>query len=148
MNFNHVVCHLRQNSRIPLTTLSKKTHVAVDDLNTFLRTSTRDALLRPTVLLDFRRIGYPCTILFQVSIHPAQHRVFIEKLQQSKVINNLFRIIGQYDFIGEAVFPSKLEAEHFFQNLRIELPINQLSYYFMTEEICRETLLTSPCFYA
>ena len=53
-----IISHLRNNARIPLTTMSKLTKIPVSTLFDRLKTNEDDIITKHTSLLDFAKLGY------------------------------------------------------------------------------------------
>ncbi len=135
--------YLRLNSRVPLTKLSRQTQIPINDLYQFLHT-WNPVVKRSTILLNFPAIGLPTTVLFNLSAHPHQWSAVSQMLVQSGCVNNLFRVIGDHDFVGEAAFESPKAAEKFFSALKEDFRNVSFEYHLVTDEICREQIFTSP----
>jgi DNA-binding Lrp family transcriptional regulator len=61
-NYNNddfeILAHLRQNSRTNLTKISKETAVPISTIFDRIKRYNKDVIIKNTVLLDFRKIGY------------------------------------------------------------------------------------------
>jgi len=137
----NIIYHLRNNGRIPLTTLSKKTHIPVAQLYEYLKGS--QIKIRPTILISFSSFGYLCRSMFSCSVPINMHAIFLQEMKKLKYINSLYNVLGESDFIGEAIFSSKQEADNFFDELSKNVSVKRLSYSYIIEDIMREQCFTS-----
>ena len=53
-----ILCHLRQDARMPLTKMSKKTHIPVSTIFDKIKTYENNLIVRHTTLIDFGQLGY------------------------------------------------------------------------------------------
>ena len=147
MDLQKILPYLRENSRIPLTTLSRKTQIPVDTINNFLKAKSQKIIKRQTILLHFSQIGFPYTILFHAKVRSKDQYIFTQFLKKTFQVNSLYKVIGDFDFIGEAIFRSKKEVDEFFLKLYQETAVQRITYHYAMNEILKEHLFTSPFHY-
>jgi len=143
MNDLKLIPYVRDNARINLTTLSRKTGVPVSTIFDRIRKHEGKLITKFTVLLDFAELGFPLStkILFKVS--PEAKQELRAHLCAHNRVNNIFRINNGFDLAIDCVFRDIREAEEFVEALELLFPIQNKQVFHVIEDISREQLLTA-----
>ena len=99
-----ILSHLRKNSRLTLTTMSKKTNIPISTIYDRLKLHRGSVIKRFTSLIDFASLGYNtrANIILKVArLHRDGLKGF---LVNHPNVNCVFKINNEYDFMVEAVF--------------------------------------------
>lgn len=139
--------YLRQNSRISLTDLSRKTGVAVSTLFDRLRDSRRDNVItKHTVLFDFQKINYNARASMLLSVEREDKQKLSDYLQLHNNINTVYKINNGFDFLVECVFTTVCELEQFSDLLDEKFRIKNKEVHYIVNDVKREGFLADPSF--
>lgn len=139
-----MIAYLRQDARMPLTTMSKKTQIPVSTLFDRLKANEEGVIKRHTALLDFTKLGYftRANIVFKVA---KEHKDELKNyLQTSESVNSVLRINNGYDFMVEGVFRQVLDMENFIENIEEKFNIEDKKSFFIIEDVKRESFMSDP----
>ena len=137
-----LTAHLRQDARISLTRLSRKTGMPVSTI--FDRLKANDVVLKKTALIDFTRIGYSAraTILLRVKKDEKDNlRTFLMK---SFNVNSLYKVNNGFDFMMEGVFKDVRELEEYIDQIDERFSIKAKEIHYIIDDIKREDFLSHP----
>lgn len=137
-----LTAHLRQDARISLTRLSRKTGMPVSTI--FDRLKANDVVLKKTALIDFTRIGYSAraTILLRVKKDEKDNlRTFLMK---SFNVNSLYKVNNGFDFMMECVFKDVRELEEYIDQIDERFSIKAKEIHYIIDDIKREDFLSHP----
>ncbi len=139
-----IIAHLRNNARMPLTTMSRKTSIPVSTLFDRLKANEKELITKHTALIDFAKLGYG----IRTSIALKAEREDKEKLKQFLVnhhlVNSVYKVSNDYDFILEGIFREIKEMEQFFDDMENSFSISDKKILFITEDLKRESFLSDP----
>ncbi|MBU1976147.1 MAG: Lrp/AsnC family transcriptional regulator [Nanoarchaeota archaeon] len=136
------LAYLRNNARMNLTTLSKKTGIPISTLYDRLKAGERSVIIKHTTLLDFGSIGYGCraNIIFKIEREAREAvRLYLSKHTS---VNSLFKINNGYDYMIEAIFRNIRELEDFLELVDDKFKVLDKHVHYIIEEITRENFLT------
>lgn len=137
-----ILQHIRHNSRMNLTTLSKKTGIPVSTIFDRIKTQQKETITRFTALVDFTRLGYPVKTNIFLKIDPSQREEVRAYLVAHERVNNLFRINNGFDFAAECVFQSIKEFEEFLDTIEQTYRVVEKNVYHIIDDIAREKALS------
>lgn len=136
-----ILMHLRNNARMNLTTISRKTGIPVSTIFDKLRCFEEDVLCRFTTLVDFAKLGYPVRANIFLKVDPSSRDPLKHFLLAHDRVNNLWRINNGYDFAAECLFSSIKEAEEFVEILEMQFRILDKTVFHIIDELAREKAL-------
>ncbi|MDK2907656.1 MAG: hypothetical protein PWQ87_114 [Candidatus Woesearchaeota archaeon] len=139
-----LLCQLRNNSREPLTKMSKQTRIPVSTLYDRLKHFEENKLIeRHTSIINFAAFGYKVRVNIMLKVSSSQRDALKKYLQNHENVNNLYKINNGFDFLFEAVFKSIEEAEEFIDNLEEQFEFKRMDVHYITSDIKREGFLSS-----
>jgi len=139
-----LLSHFRQNARISLTTISRRTKMPVSTIFDKLKHYEQSFIRKHTTLVDFSKLGYltRAEVMLKVSFdHRPQLKAFLLKHEN---VNTLFKVNNGYDFLAEVVFRHIKELEDFLELLERKYAIQEKTVYYVIEDICREEFMAKP----
>ncbi len=144
MNKNDIkiIACLRQNGRMPLTKLAKRTGVPVSTL--FDRIRATRAIERHAALLDFQALGFCTKAVVLVRTTKERKEELHRFLQMHFNVNNLCKINNGYDFCFECIFRGMNEMEGFLEHLDERFELRSKHVHYVIKEIKREAFLADP----
>lgn len=137
-----IISYLRNNARMSLTDLSKKTGIPVSTLFDKLKQFEESYSLKYISLLDFQNIGYNVRAIALINAKEKKHEL-MKKLSISFCCNTLLKINNGWDFLAELIFKSMNEAEGFLEKLEEEYGIHYQLFYTI-EKIQEESFFSIP----
>jgi DNA-binding Lrp family transcriptional regulator len=138
-----LLAHLRQNSRIPLTELSRKTQMPVSTIHDRIRAYKKNIIPKHTALLSFSKIGFMTDAYVFLKVEKGRKSELMSKLSNCPNINSCFKVNNGWDFMAECVFKDMCACEEFIESLESCGVINKEVHYVL-EEIKRESFLSDP----
>ena len=135
-----ILSNLRNNARLPLTTLSKQTNIPVSTIYGRLKEQEKSFITKHTSLLDFRKLGYDIRVNIVMKTTRDKRDQLREFLFKNRSVNTAFRVSNGYDFSAECIFKNMEELQKFLEKLD-NLNVEENIFYIM-DEIKRESFLT------
>ena len=135
-----IICSLRQNSRMPLTKISRITQIPVSTIYDKLQKS--EAIVRNTVLLDFSKLGYGARGNVLLKVGKEDKQQLHEFLCRNASVNSVYRVNNGYDFMVEGVFRQLKDMEEFLDALKARFSVEDEKTFFIIDEVQREKFLT------
>ncbi len=136
---------LRQNSRLSLTEMSRKTNIPVSTIYERLRSYYGDIIKRYTVLLDFNKLGYGIRVSIFLKVANNNREKLLRYLEQQQQINNAYRISHGFDILCDAIFTDIGSAEEFTRDLEQKFKLSKIQMFYILEEIKREGFFAESC---
>ncbi len=137
--------HLRQNARMPLTELSRKTGIPVSTIFDKIQEQQKEKLITKHVMLfDFQKLGYTARATILLKTEKENRDKIAEYLQKNINVNTVFRINNGYDFMIECVFKSIRELEQFSEQLETKFIIKAKETYYIIEDVKKEGFFADP----
>ncbi len=136
-----VLSELRQDSRMKLTEISKRTRIPVSTIHDRMKGGFEGAITKMTALLDFRSLGYTARATIILKVDKNQRDGVRAFLSFSSAVNNLFKINNGYDFMVDGVFKTFIDLENFVEDLEERFAIRDKQVYYIIDEIEREKFL-------
>ena len=137
-----ILACLRQNGRMPISKLSKKTGLPVSTI--FDRLRSRNCIERHVALLDFGSLGFSTKAIVLVRAPKETKDALHKYLSMHFHINNLCRVNNGYDYCFECVFKTINELENFLESLEEKFDIKTRTAFYIINEIRREAFLSDP----
>ncbi len=139
-----IISNLRVNARESLTSMSKKTRIPVSTIFDKLKENISGVIKRPTVLIDFHKLGYPTVSTILIKVNKEHRDQLREHLNKSFNVNSIYKVNNGYDFIVEVVFKNMQEQELFIEKLEENYGILDLKTFFIIEELKKEQFFANP----
>ena len=76
-----IISHLRENGRIRLTELSRRTGLPVSTIHERIKKHIERNLLKPAALLQFEKLGYHCRAHILISVEQEEKEKLISMLR-------------------------------------------------------------------
>lgn len=137
-----VITYLRDDSRMNLTSISRKTGIPVSTIFDKLKQHRGNMIQRFTVLLDFSKLGYPIRAKIFLKVNPAHKEELRNYLYAHRSVNNLWRINNGYDYAAECLFTSIRENEEFLDEIEMRFKIEDKHVFHIIEDVAREKMLS------
>jgi len=141
-----LLAHLRQNSRVPLQKIAKKTRIPVSTLHDRVKARAGHCVLRNTCLIDFNKIGFNVKAHVLFRINKSDKEKACRFLANSVNVNNLYKINNGYDFIVEFIFRTISDLENFLEEFDAKFRIKSRDVHYIIEDLKREDFLSDPDF--
>ncbi|MEK6922071.1 MAG: Lrp/AsnC family transcriptional regulator [Nanoarchaeota archaeon] len=118
---------LRENSRCSLKQLQDKTDLASPTLyKRIQRLFTQGIIRKATVIIDWKKAGFPIHLFFSVE---ADQNIFQQFIETQKCVNTLFVLRGERQCFFEAYFSSGAEADKFITEMEEKVKPTQIYFW-------------------
>ncbi|MEM2915901.1 MAG: Lrp/AsnC family transcriptional regulator [Candidatus Woesearchaeota archaeon] len=135
---------LRQNARIKLTELSRRTGIPVSTLFDRLHDLNSLGVTRLCAILDFRKLGFNTCATILLKAAKEKRTELKNFLMKSFCVNSLMRINNGYDFMAECIFCDMRELEEFCEKLEQDYGVRDKEIHFVIDDLKREMFLSDP----
>lgn len=139
-----LIAYLRQNARMPLTKISKKTKIPVSTIFDRLKFNEDEIIVKHTTLLNFGKLGYHTRANITLKVDREDKEELQDYLIRQGVVNSLYRINNGFDFMIEGVFKQIKDMEEFLDNLEKKFKIMDKKSYFIIEDLKKEEFMSDP----
>ena len=136
-----ILTNLRQDARITLTRLSKKTGIPISTIFERLKVFVNSGLVKFIAFADFARLGFITRVLVAVKVDRKIRNEVLEYLSKNLYVNNLLRINNGFSFMVECIFKDLAGAEEFVEDLEDKFKIKKAVVYHVLGDIMRENFL-------
>jgi DNA-binding Lrp family transcriptional regulator len=138
-----MLAHLRNDGRMQLTEMSRKTGIPVSTL--FDRMKSSDGFVkRHTCLLDFDKLGFHTRVNITLKVNKADRQAVKDYLSKHPAVNMLYKINNDFDFMIEGIFRQVTDVEEFCEALEERFRIDDKKIFFVVEDVKREGFLSDP----
>jgi len=138
-----ILSHLRQDARMKLTELSKKTKIPVSTLFDKIKTyQSRGLVAKNAALVRFEKLGYH-RVLITLSCKRQYRETMREVLEKHPSMNSLYRVNNGWDFMAEMLFPGMKEVEDFLDELEDKVKVKNKSVFYVVNDLKKENFLTN-----
>jgi len=132
---------LRENSRMSLTEISKKTKIPISTLYDRLRLQQKQLGLKHTTILNFKDFGFGTKAHIFLKSNITDRSKLENYLKFNDHVNSLFKSTNRFDFIVEGVFKEVEEVDSFLEDLEKRFPSIQYDTHFIVKDLLRESFL-------
>ena len=139
-----IIAHLRKDSRIPLTRLSRKTKIPVSTIFDRLKAKEKDVIIKHTSLLDFNKLGFHTRANIAIRVEREDKDKIKEHLIKHEAINSVCRINNGYDYMIEGIFKQIKDMEEFLDILENKFRILDKKTFFIIEDLMKEEFMADP----
>ncbi len=129
---------LRKDSRVKLTTLSRKIGMPISTIYEKLKRFRADGLIRLTALVDFRRLGFSTRVVIAFKVDRDIRRDVEEYLVGSRNVNSILRINNGFTFMVDGIFKDMTMAVDFLEDVEERFDIKKKMVFYVIDEIERE----------
>ncbi len=138
-----IISELRENGRIRLTTLSKKTKMPISTIHERLKKHVKSGLLKSTALLQFDKIGYNTRAHILLAVDQTDKEKLFKYLKNHPNVNTLYKINNGWNLMMECIFEDMYSLEEFVENIENNNTIKRKEIHYVLEELKKERFLTS-----
>ncbi|MBI2547805.1 Lrp/AsnC family transcriptional regulator [Candidatus Woesearchaeota archaeon] len=142
MKNSQILSCLRNNARMSLMQISKKTGIPISTIHDRIKGEEGNAILRYTSLLDFSKLGYSnrATILLKVDRKDREELSLF--LFQHPLINSAYKVSNGFDFIAEGIFQNVKSLHEFIDKVEERFTMQDIKTHFVLEDLKRECFLS------
>ena len=141
-----VLSMLRNNSRITLTDISRKTNIPISTLYDKVKQFEGGLISRYSVLLDFARLGFVVRSQLVFAVDRSQKDEFACFMGKHHNVNNFCRINNGFDFMAEVVCRDINELETFLETINQKFKIKERKSFYIIEDLKREGFFSDKDF--
>ena len=112
-----ILSELRNNARMPLTKMSRKTQIPVSTIFDRLKLNEKDIIIKHTSLLDFNKLGFNTRANITLKVDKNDKETLKQHLMRHHQINSVYKINNGFDFMVEGIFKQIKDMEDFLEQL-------------------------------
>ena len=139
-----IIAHLRQNSRMPLTKMSRRTQIPVSTIFDRIKLCKNNIIIKHTSLLNFNKLGYNTRANITLKVDREDKEALKEFLIKNQSVNSVYKINNGFDFMIEGVFKQIKDMEDFLDDLEDRFKIVDKKSFFIIEDLKREAFMSNP----
>lgn len=136
-----ILTFLRQDSRMPLTKMSRKTQIPVSTIFDKIKSYEDNIILRHTALIDFSKLGFTTRANISFRVDREDKDNLKEHLVNSAYVNSIYKINNGFDFMIEGIFKDLKEMEDYIELLEKKFKIAEHKSHFIIEDLKREAFM-------
>lgn len=137
--YKGMLMYIRDNSRISLTKLSKKTNIPVSTLFDKLKEmEQKEIIIKHTAILNYPKLGYP--IRAHLLVEDTIEKTALKFLKSTQNTNTLFSINNGFDYIADVMFHDLTELSNFIDLLKAQA--KRVQEHLIIRGILQEQFLT------
>jgi len=129
-----IITCLRKNARQTLASISRQAKIPLSTVYDRIKLNEKGLILKYTSLVDFSRLGF--NLRMQLLANAKDRTKLIEFINGHGLVNNAFRISGEYEFLLDCIFPSMKELTEFTDQIKSHC--SGLKVFHVVEELKRE----------
>ncbi len=138
LNKQELLTHLRENSRVKLTTVSRKTNIPISTLFDLLKELQDHLIAKSTILLDFSNLGYHVKAQVILKVDRKQKEKLKQHLFFHQNVNSIYKTNSGSDFIVETIHKNIKELDNFVESLHQKFNIEDHKIQYLIDDIKRE----------
>lgn len=135
---------IRHNSRMNLTTMSRKTGIPVSTIFDSLKSYDGKLIKKFTAILDFQKLGYVVRAKVFLKIPPEERGKVKSYLIAHPNVNSVWRVNNGFDFAADCFFRDIRQSEDFLEDMEMRYAIADKTAYHVIEEIAIEKAMCGP----
>jgi DNA-binding Lrp family transcriptional regulator len=139
-----LMCYLRQDARMKLTALSRRTAIPVSTIFDKLRNYDKGVIIKSVPLIDFPKLGFHTKTHIMLKASKKDKDELREYLKNSFNINSLYKINNGYDYLVECIFRNIKETEDFLEALEDKFCIKSKVVHYIIDDLKRECFMSDP----
>ncbi|MCX6710951.1 MAG: Lrp/AsnC family transcriptional regulator [Candidatus Woesearchaeota archaeon] len=137
-----IICQLRQNARISLTKMSRRTSIPISTIYEKLKSYQGTLVKKYTALIDFSAFGYTTKANLFLKFDREDKENVRNYLMKNPNVNSLYKVTNGYDYLVEGIFRNIKEVEEFLDNLEMKFNLRERQVYYVVDELRREEFLS------
>ncbi|MBT3323557.1 Lrp/AsnC family transcriptional regulator [archaeon] len=143
-----IISLLRENSRMTLTNMSKKTKIPVSTLHEKLKQFKQGLIKKHTSIIDFNQLGFNARANVLFKVERKQKEELKEILQANFHTNKLYKVNNGFDYIAELIFKDMRDLENFLDEIKSDFNMEDMKTFYVIDELIEEDFLSkySPLF--
>lgn len=138
-----IITQLRNDSRMTLTKISRKTSIPVSTIYDKIQSFKGDIITKHTSLLDFSKLGYNARINMLLKVERESRDSLKKYLEIHQNINSVFKVSNGYDFLMEGIFRNIKDVEEFIEDLEQKFKVEQKQVFYIIDEIKKEDFMNN-----
>lgn len=139
-----ILSFLRNDARISLTTMSRRTNIPVSTIFDKLKNYESKIITRHTTLIDFAKLGYPTRANISIKVDKDDREGLKSFLTLHQFVNSVYKINNGFDFMFEGIFKDLRDMEDFLELIESKYKIIDHKSHFIVEDLKREAFLSEP----
>lgn len=139
-----MIPYLRQDARISLTALSRKTGIPVSTAHERLKLLRKTGLLQLKALVNFEGLGFNSRILVALKVDRDTQDEVEKYLGDHRNVNTLWHIDNGFTLMIDAVFSNIRAARYFIEDLEQRYEVKNKMIFYILGEAKREAFLSDP----
>jgi len=139
-----IIAHLRQDARMPLTTMSRKTNIPVSTIFDRLKANESSLIVKHTCLLDFNKLGYSVRANITFRVERDDKEKLKEFLLKNASVNSLYKINNGFDYLVECIFKQIKDMDSFMDDVENKFRIIDKQLFFIIEDLKKEEFMANP----
>ena len=139
-----IIAHLRQDARMPLTTMSRKTNIPVSTIFDRLKANESSLIVKHTCLLDFNKLGYSVRANITFRVERDDKEKLKEFLLKNASVNSLYKINNGFDYLVECIFKQIKDMDSFMDDVENKFRIIDKQSFFIIEDLKKEEFMANP----
>lgn len=139
-----VFMQLRNNARISLRELSRKSKMPISSVFDCLKGFSGEVIHKQVALLNFDKIGFHVKANLKFRVDKKDREKLKNHLMKNWNVNSLYRINNGFDFSAECIFKNINELERFLENLEDNFKIRKKEICYILDDLKRETFFSQP----
>jgi len=137
-----IISFLREDARISLTKMSRKTRIPVTTL--YDRLKKNKYIKRHTTILDFEGMGFNARAKVLLKVGKKDRDVLRDFLCKCQFMNELLKVNNGYDFLVEFVFHQIKDLENYLEDLDGKFDITDEKVFYIVDELKKENFMSNP----
>ena len=139
-----VVSYLRQNGRMTLTNLSRKTHIPISTIFDRIKSNHNGIIKRHTTILNLPKLGFHSKAYVMIRINKKDKQNIKEFLKLNPNVNTLYKINNGFDYMLECIFRNINDLEHFLEYFEEKFSIKTKNVYYVIDHLKEEGFFSDP----
>lgn len=136
-----IITHLRQDARMSLTKMSKKTGIPVSTIFQRLKQHENTIIKKHTALLNFQELGYHTIAMIKLKVDREDKEALASHLKINPSVNTVYKINNGYDFLVQGIFKQIKNLEEFTEKLEQKYKITDKKTFFIIDQIKKEEFM-------
>src|SRR3989338_7334150 len=141
-----ILAALRNDARISLTDISKKTEIPISTIYERVQLFQQKLIRGYTALVDFSLFGFMARATIAIKANHSKKEMLQEYLFVHQNVNSLYRINNGYDYMIECIFKNVKELEEFLDVLDYRFKVKTRDVFYLIDDIKRESFLSNQHF--
>lgn len=138
-----IVSLLRENSRMSLTKMSRKSRIPISTLYDRMKHFDKSIVRKHTALVDFSQLGFAARARVLLKVKHTEIQNLREHLLCHPAVNELCKVNNGYDFMVELIFKTMKEMEDYLDSLSQKFPVEKEEVVYIIDELRQEEFLSN-----